>query len=73
MTIRMMSLGEHEDRQRKIDDLDFWKYAYCVALSGMCTGPDIVDPIVVSQVIARLADLLWKNTAPSVRRWGDDA
>lgn len=57
MTIRMMSLGEHEDRQRKIDDLDFWKYAYCVALSGMCTGPDIVDPIVVSQVIARLADL----------------
>lgn len=57
MAIRIMSLGEHEDRQQKIDDLNFWRHAYSVALSGMCSGPDIVDPIVVSPVIARLADL----------------
>ena len=38
-------------------DLEIWRHAYSVALSGMCSGPDIVDPIVVSPVIARLADL----------------
>ena len=57
MTIRMMSLGEYEDRREKEAAFEFWRKSYEIALAGMCSGPDLVDPIVVSPVVARLADL----------------
>lgn len=57
MTIQAMTLVESKAREEKEAAFEFWRKSYEIALAGMCSGPDLVDPIVVSPAVARLADL----------------